>query len=76
VILLQDSNYLSYDRMTPNGSFNIRERIAKNLKSKPQVVSINLFELNKIEGKEEKIKYAQEVAKLPQLATEISPEDF
>jgi hypothetical protein len=76
VILLQDSNYLTYDRITPNGSFNIRERIAKNLKSKPKIVLINLFELKKLEDKDEKIKFAQEVAQIPLVGASISLEDF
>jgi hypothetical protein len=35
VILLKDAQALCYDRETENGDFNMKQRIAENLSSKP-----------------------------------------
>jgi hypothetical protein len=46
IFLLQDSNYLTYDREIPNGDFLMRERTAHNLPSKPTIYSLNVFTLS------------------------------
>jgi hypothetical protein len=38
-----DSDTLCYDRVNPNGTFRLRERIVNSLPSKPNVYVVNLF---------------------------------
>ena len=51
-----DSEYLLYDRKSPNGDHKLRERVAASLPSKPKVYSVNLFELSQVADKGEKLK--------------------
>lgn len=70
-ILAQDSDTLCYDRVAPNGSFLLKERVANSLDAKPKVFTVNLFTLNGLADKEAKIKYLTEQCGIPLIGEKI-----
>ncbi len=70
-ILAQDSDTLCYDRVAPNGSFQLKERVANSLDAKPKVFTVNLFTLNGLANKEAKIKYLTEQCGIPLIGEKI-----
>ena len=72
VFLTQDSETLCYDRKTPNGEFRVRERIVKSLPSQPKTYTINVFDLNQLNEKEEKVKTLQEQFNVPLVADKVN----
>jgi hypothetical protein len=59
---------LNYDRTTPSGTFVLKERLVRNLPSKPNVYVINLFSLTNMSNAEEKVKHLQEEANVNPVA--------
>lgn len=51
-----DSEFLCYDRKSPNAKFRLKERIANSLASQPKVCVVNVFDINIETKKEEKVK--------------------
>ncbi len=70
-VLAQDSDTLCYDRVAPNGSFLLKERVANSLDAKPKVFTVNLFTLNGLADKEAKIKYLTEQCGIPLIGEKI-----
>jgi hypothetical protein len=70
-ILTQDSETLCYDRIAPNGMFQLKSRVAGSLEAKPKLFTVNLFTLNGLADKEAKIKYLTEQCGIPLVGEKI-----
>ena len=70
-ILTQDSETLCYDRVAPNGFFQLKQRVASSLEAKPKLFTINLFTLNGLADKEAKIKYLTEQCGIPLVGEKV-----
>ncbi len=52
-----DFFYLSYDREKPNGLYLMRRKILDSISSEIKFIDINMFNLKKLETKNERIIY-------------------
>lgn len=60
-------NQLNYDRETVNGTLKFREKIIKELPSKPTVYTVNLFKMSNLGTPEEKLKHLVEEIEVKQM---------
>jgi len=61
---VQDSSNLTYERENPTSDYALKERIAKNLPSKPRVITVNLFNFVDLND-DRKIEYLKSIGLTP-----------